>query len=80
MIKICDNIKCAAKVKMTLKYIPFYRSGRFNSRLYVCNYGEGGNVLRQEVNYVFLFVHLFVKHGEGGIVSIQNMAFVGKQN
>jgi len=29
--------------------VTAFRSGRFNSRLYVCNYGEGGNVLRQEV-------------------------------
>jgi len=29
--------------------VTAFRNGRFNSRLYVCNYGEGGNVLRQEV-------------------------------
>merc|ERR1712180_225947 len=29
--------------------VTAFRSGRFISRLYVCNYGEAGNILRQQV-------------------------------
>jgi len=29
--------------------VTAFRSGRFNTRLYVCNYGQTGNILRQQV-------------------------------